>query len=66
MKLGERIAEKRKAQGLTQAELAAVLDVSCDYLLKDDDGLQGEAPLKTWMKSGFWPTWRARKDPQIS
>ena len=75
MKLGERIAEKRKAQGLTQAELAekmmvtrqtvsrweagtalpdiervaelaAVLDVSCDYLLKDDDCLQDDAPSK--------------------
>jgi len=66
MKLGERIAEKRKEQGLTQAELAekmmvtrqtvsrweagtglpdveriaelaAVLGVSCDYLLTDTD-----------------------------
>ena len=75
MKLGERIAEKRKEQGLTQAELAekmlvtrqtvsrweagtvlpdiervaelaAVLDVSCDYLLKDDDSLQGNTPSK--------------------
>lgn len=66
MKLGERIAEKRKEQGLTQAELAEqmlvtrqtvsrweagaalpdiekiaqlarLLDVSCDYLLMDAD-----------------------------
>lgn len=73
MKLGERIAEKRKEQGLTQAELAekmmvtrqtvsrweagtglpdveriaelaAVLGVSCDYLLTDaTDQIQTDA-----------------------
>ena len=66
MKLGERIAEKRKEQGMTQAELAEqmlvtrqtvsrweagsalpdiekitqlakILEVSCDYLLTDND-----------------------------
>ena len=69
MKLGERIAEKRKEQGMTQAELAEqmlvtrqtvsrweagaalpdiekiaqlarLLEVSCDYLLMDTDGQQ--------------------------
>lgn len=72
MKLGERIAEKRKEQGLTQAELAekmmvtrqtvsrweagmalpdveriaelaAILQVSCDYLLIDADDQNREA-----------------------
>ena len=75
MKLGERIAEKRKEQGLTQAELAekmlvtrqtvsrweagmalpdiervaelaAVLNVSCDYLLTDNEEPQKDAPPK--------------------
>lgn len=75
MKLGERIAEKRKEQGLTQAELAekmlvtrqtvsrweagmalpdiervaelaGILGVSCDYLLKDDEQMPSDAPSK--------------------
>lgn len=75
MKLGERIAEKRKEQGMTQAELAekmlvtrqtvsrweagtafpdvervaalaAVLNVSCDYLLMGDEGQLQDVPSK--------------------
>lgn len=75
MKLGERIAEKRKEQGLTQAELAekmlvtrqtvsrweagmalpdiervaelaGILGVSCDYLLKDDEQMPSDALSK--------------------
>ena len=75
MKLGERIAEKRKEQGMTQAELAekmlvtrqtvsrweagmalpdiervaelaGILGVSCDYLLKDDEQMPSDAPSK--------------------
>lgn len=75
MKLGERIAEKRKEQGMTQielaekmhvtrqtvsrweagavypdvekiAELASILEVSCDYLLTDMDADHTSSPAK--------------------
>lgn len=76
MKLGERITEKRKEQGMTQAELAekmlvtrqtvsrweagavypdiekiaelaAILNVSCDYLLTDTDVEKTEQASKS-------------------